>query len=156
LYRDLSVTSDIPLLGTTPLPHREMVYGIPVVVGAKKGFPNFNLFAMQTATTVSRNLWYHRLSTTSFETNQNYNMGISNVFGVEAWNSYNTNFTRPYSIFCNASVGMGLTNESAIANGRVLGPSALTPFVSFYSNQITISSNFWTRSGISAFPGARG
>ena len=40
-------------------PH-DMVYGIPLVIGAKKGFPNFNEFAMQTQVQVTRKLQFHR------------------------------------------------------------------------------------------------
>jgi hypothetical protein len=36
----------------------DMVYGVPVIIGAKKAFPNFNEFAMQTLVQVTRKLQY--------------------------------------------------------------------------------------------------
>src|SRR5207244_409575 len=64
------------------------VYGVPWVIGAKKGFPNFNEFSLETAVQVSRKLELRRLAARTFLTNQMYVVGISNIFGIEAWNSY--------------------------------------------------------------------
>src|ERR1035438_2388176 len=76
----------------------DMIYGIPLVIGAKKGFPNFNKLAMQTQMQVTRRLQFHRpgVSTTApvNEIDQMYVMGVSNVLGIEAWNSYAANFPR--------------------------------------------------------------
>jgi hypothetical protein len=75
-----------------------MVQGIPLVIGAKKGLPNFNQFVLQNAVTVTRKLNFHRLTGSpnpSFETNQLYTLSITNAFGAQAWNSYLTNFSRP-------------------------------------------------------------
>ncbi|MEP6664542.1 MAG: hypothetical protein ABJC04_12855, partial [Verrucomicrobiota bacterium] len=41
---------------TSPLQPNALVYGIPAVIGAKKGLPNFNKFVMQNTVQVSRNL----------------------------------------------------------------------------------------------------
>ena len=72
----------------------DMVYGIPLVIGAKKGFPNFNEFAMHTQVQVTRKLQFHRPGNSTTvpvnEIDQMFVVGISNVFGVEAWNSYAT------------------------------------------------------------------
>ena len=38
----------------------DMVCGIPLVIGAKKGLPNFNEFAMQTQVLVERKLQFRR------------------------------------------------------------------------------------------------
>ena len=71
-----------------------MVYNIPLVIGAKKGFPNFNEFAMRTLVQVTRKLQFHREGTSATapinEIDQMFVVGISNVLGVEAWNSYAT------------------------------------------------------------------
>jgi hypothetical protein len=73
--------------------------GIPLVVGAKKGFPNFNEYTIRTDFLLSRKLQVTRPSTAAGTlpdgTNQMYVLGISNYFGVESWNSYETGY-RPY------------------------------------------------------------
>ena len=76
-------------------PH-DMIYGIPLVVGAKKGYPNFNEFAMQTAVQISRKIQMSKSARSAHPnaTNQMYILGISNSFGVEAWNSYTQQFPR--------------------------------------------------------------
>jgi hypothetical protein len=137
-FRDLGDPLDVPKI--RPF---NMVYGIPLVVGAKQGYPNFNQLGMQTDVTVSRNMGYHRLSPTSFQTNQSYSIGISNSIGVEAWNSYNTNFPRALSVYCNAMVLMAVTNEA----GAVRGPSTLRPFSSVFSNLVSMPTN-WPASGL--------
>ena len=53
--RDLQLAGDRAALQPT-----DMVYGVPVVIGAKKGFPNFNELAMQTQVQVVRKLQFLR------------------------------------------------------------------------------------------------
>jgi hypothetical protein len=76
----------------------QIVWGVPLVIGAKKGFPNFNEFAMRTAVQVTRKLEFVRpLGSQNLpiaQTNQMYLLTISNVFGIEAWNSYSTSYPR--------------------------------------------------------------
>jgi len=48
----------------------DMVYGVPLVIGAKKGFPNFNEFGLLQDVNVARNLIFHRVGTT-FNTKSN-------------------------------------------------------------------------------------
>jgi hypothetical protein len=94
---------------------RDYVYGIPVVIGAKKGFPNFNAFAMQTVFQISRRLEITRPSTnapkSTWQTNQMFILGISNVFGVELWNSFRTNYPRAVDILADFSMTARLTNN---------------------------------------------
>ena len=40
-----------------------------------------------------------------------FEIGISNILGVEAWNSYNTNFNRAVDIYVTADLSMTLTNQ---------------------------------------------
>ena len=58
-------------------------YGIPCVIGAKKGFPNFNEMTLQTDIQVTRKLQFIRPETNlpPNQTNQMYILGISNTFG---------------------------------------------------------------------------
>jgi hypothetical protein len=100
---------------------QHMVYNIPLVIGAKKGFPNFNEFAMQTLVQVSRKLQFTRQNgpnTPISQTNQMFLVGISNVFAVEAWNSYVTNFSRPLRLYYMPDISVVMTNET----GKTLNP----------------------------------
>src|SRR5207245_140515 len=45
------------------------------------------------------------------ETNQMYLVAISNVFAVEAWNSYTTNFPRPLDLYVTNELSIVMTNE---------------------------------------------
>jgi hypothetical protein len=90
------------------------VYGVPWVIGAKKGFPNFNEFAMQSILQITRKLEIVRSSLaaprSTWRTNMMYLVGITNVIGVEAWNSYRTNYTRDVDIYVIDELSMALTN----------------------------------------------
>jgi hypothetical protein len=74
--------------------------GIPMVVGAKKGFPNFNEFTLRTDILLTRKLQVTRPDTIAGTkpngTNQMYVLGVSNYFGAEAWNSYDYKRAGPY------------------------------------------------------------
>jgi hypothetical protein len=91
-----------------------LVWGVPIVVGAKKGFPNFNKFAMRTAIQATRKLEFVRqnnLATTPIaQTNQMYVLSISNVFGLNAWNSYSNYFPRGLQMKVRASLTACLSN----------------------------------------------
>ena len=105
-----------------PFDDQHMVYNIPLVIGAKKGFPNFNEFAMQTQVQVTRKLQFTRQNgpnTPISHTNQMFLVGISNVFAVEAWNSYRTNFPRPLRLYVWPDISVVMTNET----GKVLNPT---------------------------------
>jgi predicted enzyme related to lactoylglutathione lyase len=74
--------------------------GLPAIVGAKKGIPNFNEYVLQSAFQITRKLEMVRPTTNSLpnQTNQLMILAVSNVFGVETWNSY----SRPISNSSNA------------------------------------------------------
>ncbi|MDB6109486.1 MAG: hypothetical protein JWR69_1236 [Pedosphaera sp.] len=68
------------------------IYGVPWVIGAKKGFPNFNELAMSSVGQITRRLQVdkHKAGSerSTWTISEMYQVGVSNVFGVEAWNSY--------------------------------------------------------------------
>jgi hypothetical protein len=108
-----------------------IVSGVPLIIGARKGFPNFNELALQTQVDVSRLLEFRRAPGTTqgpvVQTNQMYVIGISNVFGLEAWNSYLTNYPRDLNLVAALNVTAILTNESGavvlsncLASGTIL------------------------------------
>ena len=86
--------------------------GIPMVVGAKKGLPNFNELVFQTYAQFTRKLEVGRPNTNSLpnQTNQILLLSISNLFGVETWNSYSTPFTNDFEIFVTNVISCILSN----------------------------------------------
>lgn len=116
--------TQIPVYGTgfSPIDKNEpMVSGVPLVIGAKKGFPNFNELAMQTQIYISRLLEFRRAAgnpNTSpvTQTNQMYVIGVTNTFGLEAWNSYLTNYSRDLRLVAVVNMTAFMTNEAGGAN----------------------------------------
>ena len=91
------------------------VYGVPWIIGAKKGLPNFNQFYMIPSAQVARKLEVSRNTlnpaTVTYVTNQMYIMGISNSLGVSFWNSYSNAYPRPVEVYVSDYVSMAMTNE---------------------------------------------
>jgi hypothetical protein len=124
----------VPALGTPFFASERlepMISGVPLVIGARKGFPNFNEFAMQTAITVTRLLEFRRPAGSPqspvIQTNQMYVVGVSNAFGVEAWNSYSNTYPRNLQLIVSATMTALLTNEfgtlllsNRVARGSIL------------------------------------
>ncbi len=115
---------------TSPDKTEPMVSGIPLVIGAKQGFPNFNEFSMETQVMVKRLLEFRRAPSDLNngpvnQTNQMYVVGISNSFGLEAWNSYLTAFPRPLRLLTSTFITAVLTNETGVifSNTAVQGAS---------------------------------
>jgi hypothetical protein len=106
----------------TNYPYGVNVYGVPWIIGAKKGFPNFNKFGMQSVVQITRKLQIKRNKIpiqsvlTDFDyTNQLYVFSISNSIGVECWNSYNSNYLslNTVQIVARDNLSMMLTNSGA-------------------------------------------
>lgn len=98
------------------------IYGIPWVIGVKKGLPNFNAFELDNTFFIERKLQFNRNSSAPssgtfpygriYTTNQMYIMGISNTFGIEDWNSYAENYTNPVIVVAQDVLSVGLTNDA--------------------------------------------
>jgi len=88
--------------------------GIPLVVGARKGLPNFNEFVFQTAVQYTRKLELVRPATNALpnQTNQILLLSLSNLFGVENWNSYSTPFTNNFDVFVTNILSLTLSNAA--------------------------------------------
>lgn len=94
------------------------VYGIPWIIGAKKGLPGFNQLSMLPMVQVTRKLEVTRSSqdpaTATYGTNQMYEMGVYNNANVVFWNSYNTAYV-PRSgtlrVFVYEHIDMVLSNS---------------------------------------------
>ncbi len=121
-WRDLQIPSDRTALATNP---DDNVYGIPLVIGAKKGWPSFNEFTLQTSVQVSRKVEVVKATTNSppIFTNQMYIVGISNVFGAEGWNSYTSSL--------HTNLEMRVVNRTVTSltdvNGTIIWPSTGVP-----------------------------
>ena len=99
------------------------VYGVPWIIGAKKGLPNFNGFYMRPTVQVTRKLRVTRsnnLKPGATATNEMFVMSITNQVGFSFWNSYNNNYV---------SSSGGLTVYfSDIVNTRLVETNAGAPF----------------------------
>ncbi len=90
------------------------------------GFPNFNEFSLESIVWIERKLEITRPSVdaplSEYQTNQMYFLAISNVLGVECWNSYSSNYTSSsqIQIVAQDSLSMMLTNEEA--GGATMSP----------------------------------
>jgi hypothetical protein len=101
-------------------------YGVPWIIGAKKGFPNFNGLEIQNCFFIERLLQFNRSTTVGFgetfpygrvyTTNQMYIMGVSNIYGVADWNSYNSNYFNNVTVVARDTFSFGMSND---ANGYV-------------------------------------
>lgn len=118
----------------------DMLYGVPLVVGAKKGLPNFNEFSMTTAIQVTRALEFRRAMPGGpiTETNEMYTLSISNAFGVEAWNSYSNAFPKDARMLVDLNVNAVITNELGEVLVSVTNPPALS------SETIEIPAGSWS------------
>ena len=96
------------------------VYGVPWIIGAKKGFPNFNAFSIESAFQLVRKLDVERDLTAATQpdilwTNQMYMMNITNYFALSCWNSYQTNYPGPVDIVVRCGSTVTLTNDNNMA-----------------------------------------
>ena len=121
------------------------LYGVPWVIGAKKGFPNFNEFSMENALTVTRKLEFTNSvagrTTPPWVTNQIFDFALTNAFAVEAWNSYTNSYGRPLRLVVTNEVSVVLTNETSIT---LLAVSNLA-----FGNDTTVAS--WSGWGAKKF-----
>jgi len=139
-WKDLSnATHRASLNGTST---NLFVYGVPVLIGARKGFPNFNEYIFQTVAQVSRKAEIQKTPGSIATTNQAFFLGISNVVALEAWNSYSTNYPRTIRMVAGVEVSSSLTNNEGFVRGTTannpLIPATFTAF-SFFDIQPTTS-----------------
>ena len=117
---DLSEATDPPM-GTYTC--WKSVYNVPLVIGAKKGLPNFDEFTSDTQVQVARKLIYHRPGTSTTapvnEIDPAYYVTVTNVVGLQAWNSYAAYYNRPLTLYVWPDTSVLLTNA---ANNVQLNP----------------------------------
>jgi hypothetical protein len=109
---DLNDAATITTLQSNP---NALLYGVPLIIGTTKGFPNFNQFAMETAFGLERKLQVTRAYTnsavSSYQVNQMFTLSLSNEMAVECWNSYTNNYTRPVNIYATDITSLTVTND---------------------------------------------
>lgn len=114
--------SELPPAGTPVDPsdlNEPIAYGVPLIIGAKKGFPNFNEFSSQTMVSFARFLQFvcpgaPDPTAPITATNQMYLIGMSNFLALEAWNSYSNAFPRPLEIMGRIELNVVITNDSGL------------------------------------------
>jgi len=89
--------------------------GVPMIIGAKKGFPNFNQFAMEDEFLITRKLQINRQTTNSlpktYTVNEQFTSTVTNQLAIECWNSYASSYTRAVDIYATNFLTMTLTND---------------------------------------------
>ena len=90
------------------------VWGVPWVVSAKKGLPNFNEFGVLTVLEMTRKLEINKGAYNAgppWQTNQMVSLSVSNLFGLELWNSYRRDYPRPLQIHALVDSTLTITND---------------------------------------------
>jgi hypothetical protein len=103
------------------------VYGIPWIIGVKKGFPNFNEFVEENILGVTRRLQvtrdldYEKANFPKIRltgTNQMYIFSLNSSMGLDFWNSYNSNFANNVTVVYRGSTWLNLTNDDPGFDGN--------------------------------------
>jgi hypothetical protein len=117
--------------------NRVNVYGIPYVIGAKKGFPNFNELLLQSTVQVTRRLEVFKNRREDDPVfHQSYEIGITNYMAMEAWNSYTQAFPRALQMIVTNSSWLAFSNATP-GYPYLTTKSLLTP------NTATLLPNNW-------------
>ncbi len=147
-FAEIQRTNELPsgvaglpldLAGSTNVPPSlrsdSLIYGVPLVVGARKGLPNFNEYSMESVFTLTRKIELVKSGpggqSRITQTNQFYTMNVYLATGTEFWNSYRSNYTRPVNILVNNRVTLVLTNDNNYISNRTVVVSG------------TLSTNLW-------------
>ncbi len=117
------------------------IYGIPWIIGAKKGLPNFNQVSLESFTGLTRRVQLVKpfvgAGRTTWHTNVQYVLSISNALVVEAWNSYSNDYTRPVAIAVADALTTTLSNQFGVipitiqGGGTITNPQVATPGLTF-------------------------
>ena len=111
------------------------IWGVPWVIGVKKGHVGFNEMAMRTDVQINRRLEVLKNSTnlpiSIRQTNQMYILGISNLLGMEFWNPYTNSYPKTNSVilYTHMDTFATLSNQTT-----VLKPAAFTTIRSNFVN----------------------
>jgi hypothetical protein len=112
------------------------VYGIPLVLGARKGYPSFNELICQSAVQTERKVQLTKPSPDARPnvTNQMFLIGVSNLVGFEVWNPYTNAFPRPLEMVFGTVLTTVLTND--------LGLTVVSNLAA--NGHLSLPANFWS------------
>lgn len=139
LWRDLNILTDRDKLGPD-----DNVWGIPWVIAAKKGLPNFNEFGVLTAVELTRKLEINKGGINAhrsfWRTNQMLSLSVSNLFGVELWNSYTQAYLGSIDMRADVQSDFLMTNQfgTILVSNRYSNPNPFrnnNPMANISSNQ---------------------
>jgi hypothetical protein len=129
------------------------IWGQPWVVGVKKGWPNFNEFSIESFIQITRKLEILKgvagqvITTNALDlanhTRQIFVLGISNSFGIEAWNAYTNANKKNLQIHTEVQSEVGL--ERVFTNGNVPVISSIyanTPIAASMRGGMTLITNW--------------
>ncbi|HTG45471.1 MAG TPA: hypothetical protein VK633_13170, partial [Verrucomicrobiae bacterium] len=113
-------------------------FGMHVIVGAKKGHPNFNEMALQTSVEVSRKLEVIKSSAGAppIGTNQMFLVSLAQRWGMESWNPYTNKYARSVSMIGEANSTIAIKD----------GTNAFQPPLQMWNRRITsgvVQTNNW-------------
>jgi hypothetical protein len=143
---DLQLSMPFDAVAIAALPSTDVspnvnIYGVPWIIGAKKGFPNFNEISAENSLAVTRRLQLTRTTNSTpgstpviTATNQMYVMSLSSSIGVELWNSYASNYPGTIQIAVNENASTMITNDDQGLHEWVLQP---------FSTNVLFSINSW-------------
>ena len=163
-YMEVSNTADafLPFLEKTnfvlasqTLNTNVNIYGVPWVIGAKKGFPNFNEMSMLNEIGVQRELEFtNKASLGYWQTNQLFNFYFTNRMGIEGWNSYSNRYSRPLTLYVSNLLSIIVTNDNNQTILQVVNypygtstnitswAGGAKPQVQFFTNNIFTNGNY--------------
>lgn len=99
--------------------NRYFFYGMPFVIGAKKGHPNFNEFSLETVAGITRKMELRKAnpaSTVAVDTNVAHLVSLDNYWGIEAWNSYLADYKREVAIYADLTSTISVSNRVGSSN----------------------------------------
>jgi len=94
------------------------VYGVPWIIGAKKGLPAFSQLYLSNTVQISCKLMFNRPAVgallSTFTTNQMFTISANTGLGISFWNPYNAAYPRPLTLYASDAVFTTLvvTNSS--------------------------------------------
>jgi len=153
LAKPLSLPEDINLLQNNKSTNHANIYGVPWIVGAKKGLPNFNQFVSQTFSHITRRLDIDRSADpntrTKWKTNQMYIIGVSNLVGLDAWNSYAAAYPRSVNMSANDDLRMSFSvyNTNSTTPIYTTSLALLQPLganQSYFARATNVPAGSWT------------
>jgi len=99
----------------------DLVYGIPLIIGARKGFPNFNEVAVMTTAEATRKLTVFR-SVSNAEPHtieQDFSLKVRTRIQIEARNPWDRTNARPLQLMVQLNAGLQVSNSPVAVPNRV-------------------------------------